>query len=153
MLRSVVAVTLLAAVSSAYSAGSPVRTLAAGEEAGCEHLLHNECRTTSSKADEFCLAWHQDEARAAGADALMLGESDSSRQNKPSLVGMKTVVTTSIQADYYRCAKPAEQAVAAPAAKASGVEERLQVLESLKAKGLISADEYQQKRKEILADL
>ena len=131
-----------------------VRELAAGAESGCERLAQEVCSTTSLQPAEACTRWHQEQAQAVGADAFVVRDTQESRRMQPSLSGTKMVVTTRMTADYYRCASPATAAAEAPVAPGwSTVEKRLQVLESLKSKGLISADEYQQKRAAILADL
>ncbi|WP_430461746.1 SHOCT domain-containing protein [Thalassolituus sp. LLYu03] len=139
-------------------AQSPVRELKAGEEAGCQPVEQQVCSSTSMKPEDECFSWHSRMAKDAGADAFVVRETERSRKNKPSLTGMKTEVTTKISADYFRCQQPAQvqplpAAAPAPRGDFSTVEKRLQVLESLKAKGLISADEYQQKRGDILNDL
>lgn len=131
-----------------------VRELTAGAESGCERLAQEVCSTTSLQPAEACARWHQEQALAAGADAFVVRDTQTSRRMQPSLSGTKTITTTRISADYYRCAAAAETAAeASEAADWSTVEKRLQVLESLKSKGLISAEEYQQKRAAILADL
>ncbi|WP_260997057.1 SHOCT domain-containing protein [Thalassolituus hydrocarboniclasticus] len=137
------------------SAADNIRVLSAGEETGCTWLAQEQCSTEARLAAEECLNWHQTQAVAAGADALLMGDSEESRRKKPSLTGMKTVVATKVSADYYRCAAAAATAetVVKGAEGWSTVEKRLLVLESLKAKGLISAEEYQAKRQDILKDL
>lgn len=50
-------------------------------------------------------------------------------------------------------AKPETKAGATPEAKGQDIEQRLQVLKRLREKNLISEDEYQQKRKELLQRL
>ncbi len=131
-----------------------VRELAAGAESGCERLAQEVCSTTSLQPVEACARWHQEQALAAGADAYVVRDTQESRRMQPSLSGTKTITTTRISADYYRCAAPVSSVTDTPAAPGwSTVEKRLQVLESLKSKGLISAEEYQQKRAAILADL
>ena len=143
---------------SGYAADK-IRVLAEGDESSCELVSQQVCSTTSMNPAEECLAWHKKQATDAGADALLIRGSEDSRRNKPSLTGMKTVVTTKVSADYYRCAAAVSVAetVAETVVKDSEgwstVEKRLLVLESLKSKGLISDTEYQLKRQDILKDL
>jgi hypothetical protein len=139
---------------SGYAADK-IRVLAEGEEASCELVSQQVCSTTSMNPADKCLAWHTKQAADAGADALLIRGSEDSRRNKPSLTGMKTVVTTKVSADYYRCAAAVSVAetVVKDSEGWSTVEKRLLVLESLKSKGLISDTEYQLKRQDILKDL
>lgn len=153
MVRSGVFMLALLLPLSGYAADT-IRVLAEGEEAACERVSQQVCSTTSTNPAEECLAWHKEQAAEAGADAFLLRGSEDSRRNKPSLTGMKSVVTTKVSADYFRCTTPAAAATTVTGSNGwSTVEKRLQVLESLKNKGLISEAEYQLKRQDILQDL
>ncbi len=154
MIRPGVMMLALLLPLSGYAADK-IRVLAEGEEASCELVSQQLCSTTSMNPAEECLAWHKKQAADAGADALLIRGSEDSRRNKPSLTGMKTVVTTKVSADYYRCAAAVSVAeiVVKDSEGWSTVEKRLLVLESLKSKGLISDTEYQLKRQDILKDL
>jgi hypothetical protein len=154
MIRPGVMMLALLLPLSGYAADK-IRVLAVGDEASCELVSQQVCSTTSMNPAEECLAWHKKQAADAGADALLIRGSEDSRRNKPSLTGMKTVVTTKVSADYYRCAAAVSVAetVVKDSEGWSTVEKRLLVLESLKSKGLISDTEYQLKRQDILKDL
>ena len=154
MIRPGVMMLALLLPLSGYAADK-ARVLAEGDEASCELVSQQVCSTTSMNPAEECLAWHKKQAADAGADALLIRGSEDSRRNKPSLTGMKTVVTTKVSADYYRCAAAVSVAetVVKDSEGWSTVEKRLLVLESLKSKGLISDTEYQLKRQDILKDL
>lgn len=154
MIRPGVMMLALLLPLSGYAADK-IRVLAEGDEASCEMVSQQVCSTTSMNPAEECLAWHKKQAADAGADALLIRGSEDSRRNKPSLTGMKTVVTTKVSADYYRCAAAVSVAetVVKDSEGWSTVEKRLLVLESLKSKGLISDTEYQLKRQDILKDL
>lgn len=154
MIRPGVMMLALLLPLSGYAADK-IRVLAVGDEASCELVSQQVCSTTSMNPAEECLAWHKKQAADAGADALLIRGSEDSRRNKPSLTGMKTVVTTKVSADYYRCAAAVSVAetVVKDSEGWSTVEKRLLVLESLKSKGLISVEEYQLKRQDILKDL
>jgi len=154
MIRTGVMMLALLLPLSGYAADK-IRVLAEGEEASCELVSKQVCSTTSMNPEEECLARHKMQAADAGADALLIRGLEDSRRNKPSLTGMKTVVTTKVSADYYRCAAAATAAetVVKDSEGWSTVEKRLLVLESLKSKGLISDAEYQLKRQDILKDL
>ena len=154
MIRPGVMMLALLLPLSGYAADK-ARVLAEGDEASCELVSQQVCSTTSMNPAEECLAWHTKQAADAGADALLIRGSEDSRRNKPSLTGMKTVVTTKVSADYYRCAAAVSVAetVVKDSEGWSTVEKRLLVLESLKSKGLISDTEYQLKRQDILKDL
>ena len=154
MIRPGVMMLALLLPLSGYAADK-TRVLAEGDEASCELVSQQVCSTTSMNPAEECLAWHKKQAADAGADALLIRGSEDSRRNKPSLTGMKTVVTTKVSADYYRCtaAVSVAETVVKDSEGWSTVEKRLLVLESLKSKGLISDTEYQLKRQDILKDL
>ncbi len=154
MIRPGVMMLALLLPLSGYAADK-IRVLAEGDEASCELVSQQVCSTTSMNPAEECLAWHKKQAADAGADALLIRGSEDSRRNKPSLTGMKTVVTTKVSADYFRCAAAVSVAetVVKDSEGWSTVEKRLLVLESLKSKGLISDTEYQLKRQDILKDL
>ena len=141
------------------AAQADIKMLQAGEQAGCQLVAEDVCKTTASAAQQACLERHQQAAAEAGADAVLLGERDESTVRRPSLTGAKNVTTTRIAAQYYDCGlqqaafkQAVQSAVAEPAAQLS-IEQRLVRLQKLKDKGLISADEYQQKRQQILDQL
>lgn len=158
-MKSVVKTLLLACMMPSLAlADMPARELKPGEEAGCKPVTQQKCSTGSMKPEAFCADWHARMAADAGADAYVVRGSERTRQTKRTPVGMETEVTTHIRADYFLCGKPAQQpsvqpGVVEPRGDFSSVEKRLQVLESLKSKGLINEGEYQQKRKDILSDL
>lgn len=127
----------------------------------CKKLDHQVCTTTKSDADDVCLERHKEEAAEIGADAIVVIQKEETKQRRPSLMGTKTVTKTDITADYFDCGYP-DVPVKAVSQKAINksvirdlytIEDRLNVLETLKSKGLISEEEYRQKRQEILADL
>lgn len=136
-------------------ADSNVRVLNVAETKACKPVDRQACTTTQSNAAETCLAWHMEAAEKADADGILLGQTEQTKQRKPSLSGPKTIVKTTVNADYYQCGfATADTGSASSAAPAwSSVEKRLETLESLKQKGLVTEEEYQSKRQDILKDL
>ena len=156
---------ILASLFLPMMALADVKELQPGEEAACQLVVQETCKTTSREPAVACLEWHLETAEEEGADALVIRGSDERTQRLPSLSGgTRTVVNTRVKADYYNCgyakqelmeaAKEAAQQVEkiAPVVTKSA-EERLLQLNSLKEKGLITQDEYDQKRQEILSEL
>ncbi|WP_419811381.1 SHOCT domain-containing protein [Bacterioplanoides sp.] len=142
------------------AAQADIKILQAGEAANCKLVKEEVCKTTSKKPDEACLEWHQEEADSSGADSLIIGATEQSSHRQPSLTGAKTITTTRIAATYFDCGL-AQQAVQQAVNKAvqegavqqvttQTIESRLLRLNSLKEKGLITEDEYDQKRQQIL---
>lgn len=155
----VVAPLLIAVSVPLMAAESSVRELSAAQAAKCRFVADNDCSTTKSEGDAFCREWHSKQAESAGADAMVLSESDTYVRQRPSLTGLKTVTTTKMKAGYYQCGF--EPARPAPGMKGHikkamperSIEQRLIMLNRLKEKQLISEEEYQSKRKQILDDL
>lgn len=131
------------------------RLVDVSEVGQCKKLGQQVCTTTKSDADTVCLAMHQEEAANVNADAIVLVEQEQVKQRRPSLMGNKTVIKTDITADYYDCGFPEPIAPVKRTVNRDlyDIEERLEVLESLKSKGLVTEQEYNQKRQDILSDL
>jgi len=140
-------------------AADDVHVLKAGEEASCRLVTQDVCNSTSMKPAEVCLEWHNKMAKKASADAMIMHEGKESRRTRPTLSGMKSIVTTSIAADYYDCGFAAQQNNGMmmqhhqPVESEDYYEQRLQNIQHLKEKGLITEKEYQQKRQQILDEL
>ena len=144
------------------AAQADIKILQPGEEANCQLIKEEVCKTTSKDPVKACDEWHQEEAEEQGADAFLMGTMEQSSHRQPSLTGAKTVKTTRITATYYHCGlakqavqKVVDEAVQEPAAQVEtdSIESRLLRLNSLKEKGLITQEEYDQKRQQILDEL
>ncbi|MBM94848.1 MAG: hypothetical protein CMI09_03220 [Oceanospirillaceae bacterium] len=142
-------------------AQAEVQLVEAGAVGQCKKLDHQVCTSTKTDADEVCLERHKESAAEVGADAIVVIQKEETRQRRPSLTGTKTVIKTDITADYFDCGLP-EAPVESVSQKVANqvvirdlytIEDRLNVLETLKAKGLVSDEEYNQKRQDILSDL
>ncbi|MGB1090860.1 MAG: SHOCT domain-containing protein [Oceanobacter sp.] len=142
---------------SAWASDFDIQNLEQAQLANCTKLASDECDSESSDAEAVCLAELQQKAIKAKADALFISGQESFTQRRPTLVGgVKKVTRLKMQADYYDCgyaAKSAKSAGSVDVPAWQQVEGRLKNLESLKSKGLISAEEYDQKRQDILNDL
>ncbi len=150
------AVIFAMALSAGAQAAQEVAIVPADKAAACRHIKHEVCTTTSMDPQKACHAWHQEHAAEAGADAVVMGKVDENRRKRPSLSGMKTVITTRMEADYYHCGFMPAQPQGRPMHETGAgktVEERLRRLDALKQKGLITGPEYQSKRQDILDDL
>lgn len=152
-----IAVALMLLPLSAF-AEDDVKLLEAGQESACKLVKQDVCKSTSMDPQKDCMEWHQEHAGKAKADAMVMRGSEESRRTRPSLSGNKMVTTTAITADYYQCGfkEKREKAMRAVNKAEYGVdhfEKRLKNLEKLKKKGLITEEEYQAQRKEIISDI
>ena len=147
-------------VSSLSYAASDVNLAGEIDPEHCQLVKEERCSTQKSDGVSVCEKRLKEEADELNANTLVLGEIEQTVQRKPSLNGVKTVTITSVNAAIYRCpvASDAPQSreyhpapVERPMEKS--VEERLIQLNGLKEKGLISDEEYQSKRAEILEEL
>ncbi|MDF1764094.1 MAG: hypothetical protein P1U57_11850 [Oleibacter sp.] len=136
------------------------------DTARCQMIKENSCsiqgQSLQSDSDEKdCQNKHLEDAAEAGANAVMFTGTTTSERRRPRVDGRYvTVVSTDVAAEYYACdqaelfaqqeAKQAEEKVEAAS---QSIEQRLNTLETLKEKELISVEEYQAKRREILNDL
>lgn len=134
--------------------------------ARCQLIEKNSCsiqgQSIQSDTDEKdCQDKHLEDAAEVGANAVIFTGTTTSERRRPRMDGRYvTVVSTDVSAEYYACdqaelfaqqeAKQAEEKVEAVS---QSIEQRLNTLEMLKEKGLISVDEYQAKRTDILNDL
>ena len=155
MIRNCALILLLSPVAAL--AADDVKLLEAGQASSCRLVKQDVCSSTSMDPDEECMGWHRRHAAEAKADAMVLGDRDESRRKRPSLSGMKTITTTRIHADYYDCGLKSETAGQSMHKQhthgAGYFEQRLKNLQQLKDKGLITEDEYQQKRKAIISEI
>ena len=141
----------LLAVLAAPVSAAPVFISVA--EPGCEKLTSVTCSVQSRNGEEQCQAQLAGEAEKAGADSILITDTESNTLRKPSLSGVKTVTSTQMSADLYRCQAPVAAVPVAEKTAEKTVEERLLRLQDLYSKKLISDEEYQAQRQRILNDL
>lgn len=141
-------------------AAPEVRVAELSEVAQCKKLDHQVCTTIRSNAVEDCVGWHKEAAGKVDADVVVLGQHEQTKQRRPSLAGSKIIIKSDIAADYFDCGFPATPVKGSAATTAqpvpnnlNNIEERLKVLESLKAKGLVTEKEYRKKRQDILSEI
>lgn len=148
---------LLAAASAWVTAD--VAVVASVDETVCEKVATEICETHKKDAEKKCHKWHREKAEELGGNRVVMTDSSYSESKRPMFDGrFKTIRNTSITADYFACAT----AVAEEKAEMSGetveavnqsIEQRLKTLQNLLDKGLITEQEYQAKREEILSEL
>jgi hypothetical protein len=161
MIRSTLLV--LSLLAPALVLADDARVIPAEDAAACRLLAKQECKTNEDKGLAHCQQWHQHQARKQNADAVVLADADTFIRKRPSLNGVKTVTTTIVPAAYYYCGfepltrrKGEGKEAVAPVSGTehhNRFEQRLLTLQKLKDKGLISAEEYAQKRQQILDEL
>ena len=145
-------------ISGLASAAQLVESI---DESQCKLIKEADCTTAKREGLKACTEKHLESANRLQADSLLLGEVKEMEHRKPSLTGAKKVRLTQVQAYYYQCETAQEKAntpMSSPAMKgiapaAKSIEDRLVQLNSLKDKGLITQEEYESKRTEILNEL
>lgn len=151
------------------SASPDVRITGKVDES-CTMIKEVDCTTHKRDGEKACEEKLKKMAKEEGADTLIIEAVEQTKQRKPSLSGVKTVTETSMSGTLYQCHtgneishsrskatdKSAPESSRKDTHKKSNdktIEERLIQLNDLKEKGLITEDEYQAKRAEILGDL
>ncbi len=140
----------------------------------CTMIKEVDCTSHKREGEKACEERLKKLAKEEGADTLIIEAVEQTKQRKPSLSGVKTVTETSMSGKLYQCHtgneishsrrnasdqtgqdSASKEAMGNSHKKHSGktIEERLIQLNALKEKGLITEDEYQSKRTEILGDL
>ncbi|WP_221800610.1 SHOCT domain-containing protein [Oceanobacter mangrovi] len=130
----------------------------------CQLVQKETCSTNSRDGLEHCQAEHRKQADKYGANVVVTGETTQNRHKKRMANGLyDDFIKTRMEASYYRCGdqpvdadKPVKQTRPMPLPADAGslpIEKRLQRLQSLRDKGLISEQEYQQKRQQIIDQL
>lgn len=160
---------LAAAILVAANSSQAVSLIEGAIPAECEQLKTASCSTIKSNAIKACTKVHKEQADALGANRIKLlsNQVTSQKQRKPSLTGAKMVTLTTVPAEYFLCAKPKmtppiKSMPPAPGKRitppqkqkpTNSIEARLIQLNQLLEKGLITKEEYQAKRKDILDSL
>lgn len=121
----------------------------------CVLVTKKSCTSSKSDSLKACTEVHTEKAEKLDADTIIITNSKTSKHRKPSLTGgMKTVKITEISANYYACKTSTTRARSTLKSNSEKtIEERLNTLNNLKEKKLISAEEYSKKRQDILNDL
>ena len=126
------------------------------DEAHCRLLGDAVCETQKHDAQKKCNKWHKAKAEKAEANTLMITDTPATQSTRPHYDGSrKKITTTFIAANYYSCDVVKNPVVVdEPSAQApQSVEDRLLQLDALLKKELITEQEYQEKRADILKDL
>jgi hypothetical protein len=121
----------------------------------CSLIAQESCSSAKSEGVKVCTEKHKEAARKLNANSIVLGTINTSKHRKPSLTGgIKSVTITEVPASYYACdVKEKKSSNATTSGNTASIEARLNTLNSLKEKALISEAEYSKKRQEILNDL
>ncbi|TVZ41381.1 hypothetical protein P886_0726 [Alteromonadaceae bacterium 2753L.S.0a.02] len=166
-MKKLLASLLLSFIASYCSADNSVQLVTEIDADHCRLINKNVCVTEKrdeKKAIKKCNKWHINQASEQGANRVLITDNTYSEHRRPHYDGSsKTIKTREYLADYYACDLAEVSVVndtqqeALPVnnsgASKSSIEDRLLRLESLKKKGLISAEEYAAKRAEILSEL
>lgn len=157
ILRSffIVSSTTVIAMLSAQTLAANVDVVEGVDSAKCVLVTKESCTSSKSDSLKACTETHIEKAKKLDADTIVITDQKASKHRKPSLAGgMKTVTITEIYADYYAC-KTGDTVVQSTSKSIpeKTIEERLTTLKNLKEKKLISAEEYSEKRQEILNEL
>ena len=121
----------------------------------CSLIAQESCSSAKSEGVKVCTDKHKEAARKLNANSIVLGTINTSKHRKPSLTGgIKSVTVTEVPASYYACdVKEKKSSNVAASDNTTSIEARLNTLNRLKEKALISEAEYAKKRQEILEDL
>lgn len=147
--------TIFILVFSMQSLAFKVDVVESIDPAKCVLVTQESCTSSKSDSLKACTEVHIEKAEKLDADTIIITNSKTSKHRKPSLTGgMKTVKITEISANYYACKTSTTRARSTLKSNSEKtIEERLNTLNNLKEKKLISAEEYSKKRQDILNDL
>lgn len=125
------------------------------DENQCTLITTESCTNTKSEGLKACIEKHKEQATKKEANTIIITNTQTSKHRKPSLTGgIKSVTTTTVSADYYTCQVSDNVATnPLPIKFNQTIEDRLNTLNKLKEKNLITDKEYADKREEILSDL
>lgn len=157
ILRSffIVSSTTVIAMLSTQTLAANVDVVEGVDSAKCVLVTKESCTSSKSDSLKACTETHIEKAKKLDADTIMITDQKTSKHRKPSLAGgMKTVTITEVLANYYMCKSdtPVIENTSKNMSEKT-IEERLNTLNTLKGKYLITEEEYSEKRQEILDDL